>query len=180
MRKINFAPISAEVFRNNLRQQIFWITKCIAQGPYPDEKKTPLLLNSGITHILNVSTSPSNIKQECKFIEVAQHYMEDGKRLQDEVVLTTLNTLNRMLNVPKSKVYIHCSAGWNRSPTILWLYFIACGLTPDDARSLINRATVDAMPGHPLLVDEKLVKLVKRYGSKKFLPLLRLEIIAPV
>lgn len=83
-----------------------------------------------------------------------------------------------MLREDASKVYIHCVAGQNRSPTVLWLYFIACGMQPSSAKSLITSHTLDAVPGHSQLVDEHLVSTVVGHGQKNFVPLADPNILA--
>ena len=90
-----------------------------------------------------------------------------------------LNTLNDMLNLDGSKVYLHCIACQNRSPTILWLYFVACGMDDDSARELISRRCPDAVPGHKSLVDDRLVKRVRDHGRLSFLPLHDPAILEP-
>ena len=79
-----------------------------------------------------------------------------------------------------SRVYVHCTAGQLRSPTIVWLYFVACGIEPHAAGTLIGERAPDAAPGHSKLVDEALVVRVIRHGQDNYLPLPRPEILTPV
>lgn len=69
-----------------------------------------------------------------------------------------------------SNVYIHCIAGWNRSPTILWLYLAACGVEPEAAANLIGKSSYDAIPNHPKLIDSNLVNTICEYGAANFRP----------
>lgn len=52
-------------------------------------------------------------------------------------------------------------------------------ISPEEARMLISRATLDAVVGHPLIVDSKHLKLAAKHGVRNFLPLKRQEIILP-
>jgi hypothetical protein len=90
-----------------------------------------------------------------------------------------LDAIHAMLRIEGSRVYIHCVAGQNRSPTILWLYFIACGMPFNEAKVLISSHTLDAIPGHPRLIDDRLIATVSLYGSKNFIPLHDPNILIP-
>jgi protein-tyrosine phosphatase len=93
--------------------------------------------------------------------------------------MACLDAIHEMLCVSDSKVYIHCVAGQNRSPTILWLYFVACGMPPTVAKSLITERAMDAVPGHQQLVDDQLVAAVVAHGAKQFIPLSDPDILTP-
>ena len=168
-------------FAENMRSGVFWITLCIAQGAYPDEERIIALREKGITHILNVGGAPfeDSIKKH-GFVETRWVPFDDLIRIPDSVAITCINAVFEMFKHPESRVYIHCVAGQNRSPTILWLFYIACGMNADIAKRLIEDRTLDAVAGHPKLVDEKLIALVKDHGCNHFLPLRRPEIIEPV
>jgi hypothetical protein len=72
---------------------------------------------------------------------------------------------------------LNCVAGQNRSPTIIWLYLVACGPEPAVAKELIERRTLDACPGHSLLVDDALVRVVREHGRLAYQPHPRPEAI---
>jgi hypothetical protein len=67
---------------------------------------------------------------------------------------------------PESKVYVHCLAGQNRSPTVVWLFLIACGLGPTKGKRFITNRVCDAVPGHAALVDHRLIEKVRDYGRR--------------
>ena len=81
---------------------------------------------------------------------------------------------------PDAHVYVHCIAGHLRSPTILWLYLIACGIPPEDAREWIEDRSPDAAPGEPRLIGPSHVFLAQKHGLDNFFPLPRGEVILPV
>jgi len=155
-----------------MRHRVYWITKRIAQGQFATPERAAALRDQGVSHVLNVGEGGSIISAEAfGFREVRDYPIVDLKRIPDDVALGAMDALHSMLAVAGSRVFIHCVAGQNRSPTILWLYFVACGLPPDDARTLITEHSPDAIPGHGQMVDEQLVALAKSHGAEAYLPL---------
>ena len=145
---------------------MFAITQTIWQGPFESPKRLPDLRSAGITHILNVGEAPNLLRvEDGPFVEIAWCPVDDLERIPDEVAQTCINTLHRMACCDGSKIYIHCIAGWNRSPTVLWLYLVACGLESSAAKELICGRNLDAIPGHSHLVDVELVKLIQEHGK---------------
>ena len=84
-----------------------------------------------------------------------------------------------MLREKDSKAYVHCQAGMNRSPNILWLYFIACGMELNAAVQMIMTASPYAAPARSPFCDDDLVRLVVGHGRAQFMPLTRPEILRP-
>ena len=165
---------------SGMRHQVYWITKRIAQGQFATEERSRYLRSQGITHILNVGESPSIVTaEEYGFRSVRDCPTPDFRRLPEAATLASLDALHEMLSEADSKVYVHCVAGQNRSPTILWLYFVACGMSQDAAKHLITSHTMDAVPGHPQLVDDRLVAAVVAHSSERFMPLGDPDILTP-
>lgn len=163
-----------------MRHQVFWITRRIAQGLFATHERAHYLRSQGITHVLNVGESASIITaDEYGFRSVRDSPVRDFQRIPEGIAFACLDALHAMLCEAGSKVYVHCVAGQNRSPTVLWLYFIACGMTPQAAGVLIASHTLDAVPGHPQLVDERLIASVVAHGCKRYLPLLDPDILIP-
>ena len=90
-----------------------------------------------------------------------------------------VDALHEMTTAPDSHVYVHCVAGLVRSPTILWLYLIACGVAWQDAREWIQKRSPMASAGSSRMVDREHRHLAKQHGRAKFLPLSRPDVIAP-
>jgi hypothetical protein len=165
-------------FRENMLSGVFWITPCIAQGAFPESQTIQRLLAQGVTHILNVGTAPlGNEVSSPPFREVAWRPFDELIRIPDATAIDCVDTLFRFLSTSDSKVYIHCVAGQNRSPTTLWLFFVACGVNPGDAKSMIEDRTLDAVAGHSKLIDGALVTTIQEHGRRKFQPLQRTEIV---
>jgi hypothetical protein len=130
--------------------------------------------------LLNVGEAPSILAaRPGGFREVVSCPIVDLERIPDQVAAECLATLHRMVCEADAQVYVHCIAGWNRSPTVVWLYLIACGLAVDTATRLIEQTARDAIPGHPKLVDAALIESVARLGSQSFVPHPRPEALEP-
>ena len=76
-------------------------------------------------------------------------------------------------------MYVHCVAGLVRSPTILWLYLIALGVPPGDARTWIEARVPNANAGSSRMVDREHLLLAQMHGLMHFFPHPRPEIIVP-
>ncbi|MEW4452251.1 hypothetical protein AB1L30_06140 [Bremerella sp. JC817] len=148
-----------------LRYGVFPVTSRIAIGRFASPARFDYLQQHGYTHILNVSDAASLASTaDAGFADVKDMPLDDFMRIPTAEALAILGTLHAFLNIPDSKVYLHCIAGQNRCPTILWLYMIALGLSEDEARQRIVHACPDAQPGHRTLVDQKLIDAVRDWG----------------
>lgn len=158
---------------------MFRITQCLSVGPYASPERAAQLRAAGVTHILNVSDAPSAVSSTTGFVEVVDVPMYDSRRLPTFTMVWALDTLHRMASVADAHVYVHCMAGQLRSPTILWLYLVALGIPPEDARDWIEDRSPDAVAGHPKMVDHDHVLFAQKHGLANFFPHPRPEIIAP-
>jgi len=104
--------------------------------------------------------------------------VEDFEQFMGWWMRDTLDHMHRMLaSDADAKLFVHCHAGQQRAPTILWLYLCACGLTPGTAAEWIRTAKHDAQPGHRALVDGAGLDLAVAHGAERFLPLARPAIV---
>src|SRR3954462_15568685 len=122
---------------------MFRVTECLSVGPFASPERAPQLLAAGVMHVLNVSDGPSVVSADTGFAGVAWVPMSDSKRLAPSTAIWALNTLHQLASAPDAHVYVHCVLGMVRSPTILWLYLIALGVPPDDARDWIENRSPD-------------------------------------
>jgi hypothetical protein len=159
---------------------MFRITECLSVGPFASPERAGRLLAAGVTHVLNVSDGPSAISAAAGFREVAAVPMHDSRRLPASTMVWALDTLHRMASAPGAHVYVHCVAGQLRSPTILWLYLIALGVPPDDARDWIEDRSPDAVAGHDRMVGDEHVLFAQKHGLANFFPHPRADLIVPV
>jgi protein-tyrosine phosphatase len=144
---------------------IFWITQRIAIGRFATVERSRRLLELGVTHILNVGDTPSLAEvATAGFQSVANVPLLDLTRIPSEVALRCLDLIHEALSVPNSKLFLHCTAGQNRSPTILWLYLVASATPSEEAKQLIVARCPDAVPGHKSLVDPQLIEAARQHG----------------
>ena len=116
--------------------------------------------------------SRSSFLAECDgpFHRVAWAPIQDGVAIPYESAIQCVNTLHECVCDGESNVYIHCVAGMNRSPTVLWLYLIGYGIEPERAKSLITRSSLGAVPGQSKLISAQLVDSMVKHGESNFRP----------
>jgi len=150
-----------------LQEGVFPVTTRVAIGRFPAPGRCAYLQEQDITHVFNVSDAPS-LATTCSagFAEVKDLPLDDYLRMPTSVALKAVGTLHGMLNVPNSRVYLHCIAGQMRSPTILWLYLVGLGMSEVAAKEMITDHCPDAQPGHKTLVDSKLVERIHQWGKQ--------------
>jgi protein-tyrosine phosphatase len=159
---------------------MYRITQALSVGRYASPEREGDLLAAGVTHILNVSHAASRLAAaEGGFREVVWIPLDDSTRMPIHCVRRVLDELHRLASQSEAHVYVHCVAGHLRSPTVLWLYLIACGIGPENARGWIEKRSPDAAPGSRQLVSSEHILFAQRHGFEHFLPLSRLEIVVP-
>ena len=133
---------------------IYWVTPRLAVGPSPSPARALALKHAGVTDILNVSdarTLPETLA--AGFRSVVWVPIADFVSIMDEDVDSILMALDTMFLAPDPVVYVHCIAGHNRSPTVIWLYLRSLGVKADEARRMIEDASPNAVGGHPMLLS---------------------------
>lgn len=147
------------------------MTKDLYVGRFASRERLGELRDLNITDILNVSDTPSQLTiKDGPFRSVTWIPTEDRMLLPTATAINAVDKIHRALIASGSRVYVHCMAGWNRSPTILWLYLIGCGLSSDEAARRICEQAYDAVPGHSLLVDADLIAAVTSHGLANYQP----------
>jgi hypothetical protein len=159
---------------------MYRITKALSVGPFASPERAKDLLAAGVTHVLNVSDGPSAVGVgEGSFLGVNWVPMSDSRRLPRATAVRALDALHELASVPGSHVYVHCVAGLVRSPTILWLYLIALGVPPKDARTWIEGRVPNANAGSIRMVDHEHVVLAQMHGLMHFFPHPRPDLVVP-
>lgn len=147
------------------------MTQDIFVGRFASRGRLDELRALNVTDILNVSDTPSQLTtDDGPFRTVTWIDIEDRTLIPTVVAINAIDTIHQSLASDDGRIYVHCMAGWNRSPTILWLYLLACGCDSDHAARLICAHAFDAVPGHSLLVDSNLIATVQAHGRDKYLP----------
>jgi protein-tyrosine phosphatase len=164
----------------NFRTKIFRITNSIWLGPFASPERKSTLTATHISHILNVGEAPNVLTtDDGPFRSVIWHAITDLELIPQELAIACLTSLHQMLSEADSQVYVHCIAGLNRSPTVVWLYLVACGITPYEAKAIVERRAPDAIAGHSKLVDATLVAAIQEFGFEHFLPHPRPDVLIP-
>ena len=159
---------------------MFRITRVLSVGPFASPERAGQLIAAGVTHVLNVSDEPSEVYASPKgFRDIAWVPMSDSHPLPPATAILAIDSLHRLVSAADSHVYVHCRAGLVRSPTILWLYLIALGVPPKDARDWIEERVPMANPGSARMVNRQHVLLAQRHGLANYFPHPRPEIVVP-
>ena len=131
-------------------------------------------MNCGETRSLTLSTSGESPNQlteaDGPFQRIVWNPIEDLVRIPTTDAIACVSALHECVCDADSNVYIHCVAGWNRSPTVLWLYLVACGVDSTVAKNMIESVSFDGVPAHPKLIDDILVHEITAYGATCFMP----------
>ena len=150
---------------------LFRVTNDLYVGRFASRQHLKALRDVNITDILNVSDTPSQLTtDDGPFRSVTWISIEDRMLLPSDIAVNATDKIHQSLIADDGRVYVHCMAGWNRSPTILWLYLLACGFDTDDASRLICAQAFDAVPGHSMLVDSSLIATLQSHGCDNYLP----------
>lgn len=135
------------------------VTLRIYQGGWPLPQLIPGLIQMGITHILNLDLPyPDPFPFLHANITLQNLYIMDACILKPQIVREAIELIEKTLSVPRNKLYIHCNAGVSRSPTVAWLYLIYSGLSPEDAKAIIQP--------DPLIYNNAIVKDVIIHRSR--------------
>lgn len=159
---------------------MFQITRNIWLGPFATDRLLTTLRFNGISHIVNVCGTSNQLNEsDGPFENVAWLPVQDGKTIPKDVAVNCLNKLHQYVCVAESNVYIHCGAGIHRSPTVIWLYLLSCGIDPVEANRLITDSSPKAKPMDPNLITWQLVEEMKMLGRDSFQPHPRKSALAP-
>ena len=134
------------------------VTAQLSVGPFVSPERAPGLVAVGITDLLNVSDSRSWPEVAAAgFRSIYWIPIADCVPIEGELIIEALTKLDHLFSQPKARVLVHCLAGQNRSPTIIWLYLRSLGVNSDVAKSMIESASPDAVGGHPLLLNAETI-----------------------
>jgi len=159
---------------------MFRITQALSIGRFVTSERAEELRAAKVTHVLNVSESPSQMSAAAGAFHALEWVpLEYRVPLSPQTLITLLNTLHEMAVQPDAHVYVHCIAGQLRSPTALWLYLIACGVPAEEARKWIEDRSLDASPGSTRMVNESHIRFAEQHGLARFRPHPRAEVLAP-
>jgi protein-tyrosine phosphatase len=151
-----------------LETGVYPITRRIAIGQFATRERSLLLQRRGVTHVFNVGEAPSVLTTgEFGFRGIVDVPIIDLTPIPEDTLRRCLDTIHSAMSDVTARLYIHCVACQNRSPTVLWLYLNAIGMPEAEAARLITDRCPDAIPGHGELVDESLLELARDYGRRR-------------
>lgn len=134
------------------------VTASLSVGPFVSPERAVQLVAAGITDLLNVCESRNWPEIETAgFRSIRWIPIADCVPIDPELVTEAMTHLDYLFTKPDSRVLVHCLAGQNRSPTILWLYLRSLGVNAEVAKSMIESASIDAIGGHPLLLSPETI-----------------------
>lgn len=134
------------------------VTARLSVGPFVSPERAAGLVASGVTDLLNVSDSRSWPEIfAAGFRSVHWIPIADCVPIDPELVCEALAVLDQLFVQPGAHVLVHCLAGQNRSPAIIWLYLRSLGVNAEVARSMIEDVAPHAVGGHPLLLSPETI-----------------------
>lgn len=111
------------------------VTEKIYLGSAPTSvREVDLLRTRGVGAVLNLQTDLDMIVRQIDWASISKHYIETGIELVrypirdfdpvdlQEKVAGAANALRQLIDSGHT-VYVHCTAGINRSPTVVIAYF---------------------------------------------------------
>jgi len=138
------------------------IDERIYQNGYIGAEEAELLKSMGITDILNLDLyyfRPERI--HAVGLRIRHVLVNDMYPMNDEMALKVVTQFHEALTPPPSKLYVHCNAGTSRSPTAIWLYYLALGIPDAEATERIQSVAEYLTAPDPVLVHKLDLERIK-------------------
>ena len=151
-------------------KQLISVEANIFQSRYISPSDIAPLKSLGITHILNLTDCQHLFLDE--LIEsgfVVKHiYLEDCVPIDNETAVEIVDYIHESVRNPENKIYVHCIAGINRSPTAIWLYLLSKGYSEQDAAAKIMSGQKNLVVPDVVLVSILNLDLIKNRHNTQF------------
>jgi atypical dual specificity phosphatase len=115
----------------------------LAIGDLSDAKDAAILLESGITAILNVAKEAHHEPDATRF-DYYKVAIDDGQAMDFSHLSEAVEFIHSRIR--QGKVLVHCLMGVSRSSTIVLCYLHECGFSLREAMNLIKKKRPDAQP----------------------------------
>jgi atypical dual specificity phosphatase len=130
----------------------------LAIGDLSDAKDGPILLECGITAILNVAKEAHH-EPDIHYFDYYKVSIDDGQAMDLSHLSEAVDFIHSRIR--NGKVLVHCLMGVSRSSTIVLCYLHECGFSLREAMNLIKKKRPEAQP-HIALYNS-----VREYYQKK-------------
>ena len=119
-----------------------FVTECIAVGGEIDSKAdVDQIVNAGITHVIDMRAEfDDDTLNDHRITILWLPQVDDGTMRPPGQYRKGIQFALMALSLPNAKVFLHCSAGLNRGPTMCYALLRAFGLPPEEAISRIRSA----------------------------------------
>lgn len=137
----------------------------ILQNGYPKSLDDANLLKKlGVTHLLNLHHEyPDVMNLEALGFKAVQIFVEDLAPMRQETAYAIVDAIHDCVTQKDGRIYVHCDAGINRSPTAIWLYFLAMGMSEEKAAKIITSGNrMVSVPDPVLVMSLDLLKIKNR------------------
>lgn len=119
------------------------VTDSLYVGPQYRRNGRRALLRAGITHIVNMRSEFDDAEHGLTLGDVASdQYCHlptvDDEPISDRHIAKGIEFIDRAVR-GGGRVYIHCSAGVGRAPSMAAAYLISCGYSAEDALGQIRK-----------------------------------------
>jgi len=127
-------------------------------GSYASAQNDAALTRMGISGIINMSCMGYGTKIPRLNLDMDD---TDINTQNAPAMMAQLSKGIRVLSARQSPVLVHCAAGINRSATLIALYLVSAGWTPDQAIAALEQA--NKKRGVPLLTNQSFRRLIYAY-----------------
>lgn len=131
------------------------VTERILQSGYPSFDDVETLSGMGFTDFLSVDEAYPARKN---FVDLGLRFhhfpITDMAPISPESALGVTKLTRNVLADPKAKICVHCNAGKNRSPTVVWLYLVAEGRPVEVATRMVSKGNRALIVPNELLISE--------------------------
>lgn len=128
-----------------------WVFERLAIGPRPTGKHDwQLLKTEGITLVIDLNDDPAEKVQARKLGLRYQGVRVDDPPARAESLVEIFQKIREIVDEETARggrVYLHCTAGQQRSPTCAMAYLIATGLDKDAAIERVRSARLGVWAG---------------------------------
>jgi len=131
------------------------IDERIYQNGYISADEAAILKSMGITDILNLDLYYFRPERFMGLgLRIRHILVKDMFPMTDEMAMRVVREIHEALAPATSKLYVHCNAGTSRSPTAIWLYYLALGVSDEEASARIRSVADYLAAPDPVLVHK--------------------------